>query len=95
MSLTDVLLTVLLLMSLLILLTLGAFAFFIFKYRVPFKGVLAMGAAFVYLISPIDFAPEIVFGPLGLVDDIGVVTMALTYAKRAGMAVKARRELSW
>ena len=94
MSLTDVLLAVLALMMLMVLLTLGAFAYFIYKYRVPFKGVMAMGAAFIYLISPVDVAPEVVLGPLGLVDDAGVVTLALMYAKRAGLAVKARRELT-
>lgn len=91
MSVTDVLLAVLVLMMLMMLLTLGAFAYFIYKYRVPFRGMMAMGAAFIYLISPMDIAPEMVLGPLGLVDDVGVVTLALTYAKRAGLAVKARR----
>jgi hypothetical protein len=31
-----------------------------------------MGLAAVYIISPIDFIPEILFGPIGLIDDAGV-----------------------
>jgi uncharacterized membrane protein YkvA (DUF1232 family) len=31
-----------------------------------------MGLAGVYILSPIDFIPEILFGPIGLVDDAGV-----------------------
>ena len=29
-------------------------------------------AAIIYTISPIDLIPELVFGPLGLADDLGV-----------------------
>lgn len=34
-------------------------------------------AAAVYVISPIDFIPELAFGPLGLIDDAGVIILAL------------------
>ena len=29
--------------------------------------------ALIYIISPIDLAPEVVLGPLGLLDDLGVL----------------------
>src|SRR5262245_4540761 len=31
-----------------------------------------MGLAGIYILSPIDFIPEILFGPVGLIDDAGV-----------------------
>lgn len=37
---------------------------------IPFLGVL-------YVLSPIDLMPELLLGPLGVFDDIGVVVLAL------------------
>lgn len=34
-------------------------------------------AAIIYLILPIDFIPESLFGPLGLTDDVGVLVIEL------------------
>ena len=33
----------------------------------------------IYLISPIDLIPEVVFGPLGLVDDLLSLVTVLVY----------------
>jgi len=38
-----------------------------------------MGGAALYLISPIDLIPEAVLGPLGLVDDAGVVAAVVLF----------------
>ncbi|QCW52674.1 DUF1232 domain-containing protein [Nocardioides dongxiaopingii] len=44
------------------------------RYRVPPRGVVAMVGGLVYLASPVDVLPEAILGPLGLVDDAGVLT---------------------
>lgn len=50
-----------------------------------------MSGAATYLISPIDVVPEMLLGPLGLVDDAGVsIAVALFVYK----LVKARRILT-
>ena len=35
--------------------------------------------AVLYVLSPIDLMPELVFGPFGVIDDIGVAIMALEF----------------
>ena len=50
-----------------------------------------MGAAALYLISPIDLVPEAILGPLGLVDDAGVVAAVALFVYKL---VKARRILA-
>jgi len=35
--------------------------------------------ALLYILSPVDIAPEIIFGPLGLIDDVGVAIFALEF----------------
>lgn len=34
----------------------------------------------IYILSPIDFIPEILVGPLGLIDDLGVVLFLILFA---------------
>lgn len=47
-------------------------------YRPKKKRNLFLGlAAVVYLISPIDIIPELVFGPFGLIDDVAILLFAL------------------
>jgi uncharacterized membrane protein YkvA (DUF1232 family) len=65
--------------------------YLMWRYRVPPRGLLAMGAAAVYLISPIDLVPEAILGPLGLVDDAGVLAAAALFVYKL---VKARRILA-
>ena len=47
--------------------------FVIYRYRVPLRGIAAMAGALIYLVSPVDVLPEVVLGPFGLIDDLGVV----------------------
>ena len=37
----------------------------------------------VYVFSPVDFAPEAVLGPFGLIDDLGAVVMGVNAARTA------------
>ena len=59
--------------------------------RIPPRGLVAMGAAALYLISPIDLVPEAILGPLGLVDDAGVVAAVVLFVYKL---VKVHRILS-
>jgi uncharacterized membrane protein YkvA (DUF1232 family) len=43
--------------------------------RVPLMPKLIPILTLVYMISPVDFLPELVFGPIGVVDD-GVILLA-------------------
>lgn len=76
---------------LLIFLVLVAVAIFvIYRYRLPLRGIAAMAGALVYLVSPVDALPEVVLGPLGLVDDVGVVGAVGIFVYRL---IQARRGL--
>lgn len=54
--------------------------------------VLCAIAIFLYLISPIDFLPEAVFGIMGFLDDIFVVMLLLVYITVIYRNVVATRE---
>ncbi len=75
-------------LALLLTLVLG---YLMWRYRIPPRGLFAMGAAAVYLISPIDLVPEAILGPLGLVDDAGVLAAVALFVYKL---VKARRILA-
>jgi uncharacterized membrane protein YkvA (DUF1232 family) len=60
----------------------------IYRYRVPLRGIAAMGGALVYLVSPVDVLPEAVMGPFGLIDDMGVVGVVGMFVYRL---IQARR----
>jgi uncharacterized membrane protein YkvA (DUF1232 family) len=45
--------------------------------RVPFKSKAIAGVAIAYFISPIDLIPEVLTGPIGLLDDIVLAAYAL------------------
>jgi uncharacterized membrane protein YkvA (DUF1232 family) len=49
------------------------------------------GRAALYLVSPIDLVPEAILGPLGLVDDAGVVAAVVLFVYKL---VRARRILA-
>lgn len=47
------------------------------NYRdVPWKSIAAIAGALLYVLNPIDFIPDIIFG-IGFVDDVGVVALCL------------------
>ena len=43
------------------------------NYRFPKKLKFYFLLGIVYVLSPIDIIPEIIFGPFGLVDDLGLL----------------------
>ena len=65
--------------------------YLMWRYRIPPRGLVAMGAAALYLIFPIDLVPEAILGPLGLVDDAGVVAAVVLFVYKL---VKARQILA-
>lgn len=50
------------------------------KYPLPKKTALVLILAFLYLISPVDIAPDI-FPLIGFVDDVAVLAFALNFIK--------------
>lgn len=46
--------------------------------RVPAKAKLVLGAAILWLLSPLDLLPDVAF-PAGLIDDIAVLAAAVRY----------------
>lgn len=47
------------------------------NYRsVPWKSIAAMAGALLYVMNPLDFIPDLIFG-IGFVDDVGVVALCL------------------
>ncbi len=46
--------------------------------RVPLGAKLIAGAGVAYILSPVDLIPEVIFGPIGLIDDLLVVSAALS-----------------
>ena len=45
----------------------------------------------VYVLSPVDLLPEIMLGPVGLIDDAGAVVVGIASAGAAMRAGKARK----
>jgi Protein of unknown function (DUF1232) len=75
-------------LALLVTLVIG---YLMWRYRIPPRGLVAMGAAALYLVSPIDLIPEPILGPLGLVDDAGVVVAVVLFVYKL---VNVRRILA-
>ena len=46
-----------------------------YHFPTQFKLYLVLGL--LYILSPIDIMPELIFGPLGVVDDLGVFVLLL------------------
>lgn len=51
--------------------------------RVSLLTKLIPVATVAYVLSPVDFIPEIVFGPLGAFDDVGIILVGLTLFMQA------------
>ena len=54
-----------------------------FDNRVSLLTKLIPVATVAYVLSPVDFIPEIVFGPLGAFDDVGIILVGLTLFMQA------------
>ena len=86
MDMSDLLTLVLTLFGVLALLGVALIGFVMWRYRIPPRGLLAMIGALVYLASPIDVLPEVMLGPLGLLDDAGAVTAAAIFVYKLARA---------
>ena len=91
MQMSDSLTLVLVLLGVLALLGLAVIGFVMWRYRVPPRGLVAMIGSLVYLMSPVDVLPEVLLGPLGLLDDAGAVTAAAVFVYKL-VTVKRRLE---
>jgi uncharacterized membrane protein YkvA (DUF1232 family) len=89
MDLSDLLTLVLVLLGVLTLIGMAAIGFIMWRYRIPPRGLVAMIGALVYLASPIDVLPEVVLGPIGLLDDAGAATAAAVFVYKL-VTVKRR-----
>ena len=88
---SDLLTLVLVVIGVLTLLGLATIGFVMWRYRIPPRGLIAMIGGLVYLASPVDVLPEVLLGPLGIVDDAGVVTAVAVFVYKL-MTVKGRLE---
>ncbi len=90
MNLSDLLLVVAVIVGVAVLVGAAVVGYVWRRYQVPPRGLVAMVTALFYLATPVDVLPEIVLGPLGLVDDAGVITGVAFFVYRI---VRARRAL--
>ena len=101
MDMSDPLTLVLVLIGVLALLGMAVVGFIMWRYRIPPRGLIAMFGALIYLASPIDVLPEVILGPIGLLDDAGAVTAAAVFVYKlvtvkgrlVDAGVRGRREL--
>lgn len=91
MDLSDLLTLVLVLLGILTVLGVAVIGFVMWRYRVPPRGLIAMIGSLVYLASPVDVLPEVLLGPIGLLDDAGAVTATAVFVYKL-VAVKRRLE---
>ena len=89
MDMSDPLTLVLVLIGVLALLGTAVVGFIMWRYRIPPRGLIAMFGALIYLASPIDVLPEVILGPIGLLDDAGAVTAAAVFVYKL-VTVKRR-----
>ena len=86
----DLLRAVLIALGVLVVLGLTLVAFLMWRFKIPPRGLVAMLGALAYLALPIDVVPEALLGPLGLVDDTGVIAVVGIWVYKL---VKARQKL--
>ena len=78
----DLVRAVLIALGVLVVLGLALIAFLMWRFKIPPRGLVAMLGALAYLALPIDVVPEALLGPLGLVDDTGVVAAVAIWVYR-------------
>ena len=86
----DVVRAALIAMGVGVVLGLAVIGFLMWRFKIPPRGVAAMFGALIYLAVPIDVLPEAVLGPLGLVDDTGLIAVVGVWVYKL---VKARQKL--
>jgi uncharacterized membrane protein YkvA (DUF1232 family) len=86
----DVLRAVLIALGVLVVLGLALIAFLMWRFKIPPRGLVAMLGALTYLALPVDVVPEALLGPLGLLDDTGVLAVVGIWVYKL---IKARQKL--
>ena len=86
----DLVRAMLIALGVLVVLGLALVGFLMWRFKIPPRGVVAMFGALLYLALPIDVVPEALLGPIGLVDDAGVVAVVAIWVYKL---VKARQKL--
>ncbi len=81
---------VLIVMGVLVAVGLAVIAFLMWKFKIPPRGVVAMFGALFYLALPVDVVPEALLGPIGIVDDTGVIALVALWVYKL---TKARQRL--
>ncbi len=52
------------------------------KYKIGIFNLIIALVAIIYFISPIDFIPEIAFGPFGIIDDFAILMFGLKFLNK-------------
>ena len=81
---------VLITLGVLVVAGLALIAFLMWRFKIPPRGLFAMLGALAYLALPVDVVPEALLGPLGLVDDTGVIAVVAVWVYKL---IKARQKL--
>lgn len=92
MDLSDLFLAVVIVLGGLVLVGALVIGFVMWRFHVPPRGGVAMFVALFYVATPVDVVPEALLGPLGLVDDAGVITGVAFFVFRLVRAHRALRE---
>jgi uncharacterized membrane protein YkvA (DUF1232 family) len=86
----DVVKSILIGIGVLVALGLAVVGFLMWRFKIPPRGLVAMLGALFYLALPVDVVPEALLGPVGLVDDTGVLALVAIWVYKL---VKARQKL--
>ncbi|HRI97992.1 MAG TPA: DUF1232 domain-containing protein [Nocardioides sp.] len=86
----DVLKAILVVLGALVLVGLLVVGFLMWRFKIPPRGLVAMLGALFYLALPVDVLPEAFLGPIGLVDDTGLLAVVGLWIYKL---VKARQKL--
>jgi len=86
----DLVRAVLIALAVLVVIGMAVVGWLMWRFKIPPRGVLAMVGALFYLALPVDVVPEALLGPIGLIDDTGVVAVVGIWVYKL---VKARQKL--
>jgi uncharacterized membrane protein YkvA (DUF1232 family) len=86
----DLVRAVLITLGVLVVLGLAVVGFLMWRFKIPPRGVVAMIGALFYLALPVDLVPEALLGPIGVIDDTGVLAVVGIWVYKL---VKARQKL--
>jgi uncharacterized membrane protein YkvA (DUF1232 family) len=86
----DLVRAVLIALGVLVAAGLAVVGFLMWRFKIPPRGVVAMFGALFYLALPVDLVPEALLGPIGIIDDTGVLAVVGIWVYKL---VKARQRL--